>query len=114
MDGLPSTRAADSLAFVCLGTDTLVVFVALVGWRHAMQWGWLKEIRSLTLGLGVTGIVILALTGYWGDELVYAYGIGVKAVMSPMTSEFHCFLDSFVVAFRLSFLPLPLQDSPLS
>jgi uncharacterized membrane protein len=32
----------------------------------------------------VTGIVILALTGYWGGELVYAYGIGVKAVMSPV------------------------------
>jgi hypothetical protein len=87
MDGLPSIRAADSLAFVCLGTVTLVVFVALVGLRLAMQWGWLKEIRSLTLGLGVTGIVILALTGYWGGELVYAYGIGVKVVMSPMTPE---------------------------
>ena len=69
-----------------LGTVTLVIFVALVGLRFAMAWGWLKETRSLTLGLGVTGIVILALTGYWGGELVYTYGIGVKAVMCPMTS----------------------------
>ena len=69
-----------------LGTVTLVIFVALVGLRLAMAWGWLKETRSLTLGLGVTGIVILALTGYWGGELVYTYGIGVKAVMCPMTS----------------------------
>lgn len=68
-----------------LGTVTLVVFVALLGLRLAMQWGWLKEIRSLTLGLGVIGIAILALTGYWGGELVYTYGIGVKAVMSPVT-----------------------------
>ena len=68
-----------------LGTVTLVLFVALLGLRLAMQWGWLKEIRSLTLGLGVIGIVILALTGYWGGELVYTYGVGVKAVMSPMT-----------------------------
>jgi hypothetical protein len=37
MDRLPSTRAADSLVFVCLGTVTLVVFVALVGLRLAMQ-----------------------------------------------------------------------------
>jgi uncharacterized membrane protein len=49
-----------------------------------MQWGWLKEIRSLTVGLGVIGIVILALTGYWGGELVYTYGIGAKTVMSPL------------------------------
>jgi len=68
-----------------LGTVTLVVFVVLLGLRHAMQWGWLKEIRSLTLGFGAIGIVILALTGYWGGELVYTYGIGVKAVMSPVT-----------------------------
>ncbi len=68
-----------------LGTVTLVVFVVLLGLRLAMQWGWLKEIRSLTLGLGAIGIFILALTGYWGGELVYTYGTGVKAVMSPMT-----------------------------
>ena len=68
-----------------LGTVTLVVFVVLLGLRLAMQWGWLKEIRSLTLGLGVIGIVILALTGYWGGELVYTYGIGVKSVMFPVT-----------------------------
>ena len=68
-----------------LGTVTLVVFVVLLGLRLAMQWGWLKEIRSLTLGLGVIGIVTLALTGYWGGELVYTYGIGVKAVMISVT-----------------------------
>ena len=32
----------------------------------------------------------LALTGCWGGELVYTYGVGVKAVMSPMTSSFLC------------------------
>lgn len=68
-----------------LGTVTLVVFVALLGLRFAILWGWLKEIRALTLGLGVIGIVILALTGYWGGELVYTYGTGMKAVMSPVT-----------------------------
>jgi uncharacterized membrane protein len=67
-----------------LGQVTLVIFVALLGLRLAMQWGWLKEIRSLTLGLGAIGIAILALTGYWGGELVYTYGIGVKAVMAPV------------------------------
>ena len=46
-----------------LGTVSLVVFVALLRLRHAMQWGRLKEIRSLSLGFGVTGIVILVLTG---------------------------------------------------
>lgn len=68
-----------------LGTVTLVLFVALLGLRLAIQWGWLKDIRPLTLGLGMIGIVILALTGYWGGELVYTYGIGVKAVMAPVT-----------------------------
>jgi len=68
-----------------LGQVTLVIFVVLLGLRLAMQWGWLKEIRSLTLGLGAIGIVILGLTGYWGGELVYVYGIGVKTVMAPVT-----------------------------
>ena len=68
-----------------LGQVTLVLFVALLGLRLAMQLGWLKEIRSLTLGLGAIGIVILALTGYWGGDLVYIYGIGVKAIVPPMT-----------------------------
>lgn len=68
-----------------LGTVTLVFFVVLLGLRLVMQWGWLKEIRALTLGLGAIGIIILALTGYWGGDLVYTYGIGVKAVMSPVT-----------------------------
>ena len=51
-----------------LGTVTLVVFVALWGLRFVTRWGWRKEIRSLILGLGATGIVVLALTGYWGGE----------------------------------------------
>ncbi|TKB73243.1 MAG: DUF2231 domain-containing protein [Nitrospira sp.] len=67
-----------------LGTVTLVVFVALLGLRLVMRWGLLKEIRSLTLGLGVIGIVVLTLTGYWGGELVYTYGVGVKTVTSPV------------------------------
>ena len=68
-----------------LGTVTRVVFIALLGLRHAMQWGWLEEIRSLTLGFGAIGIGILALTGYWGGELAYAYGIGVKTMMFTVT-----------------------------
>lgn len=68
-----------------LGQVTLVLFVALLGLRLAMQLGWLKEIRALSLGLSAIGIVILALTGYWGGDLVYTYGIGVKAIMPTMT-----------------------------
>jgi uncharacterized membrane protein len=67
-----------------LGTITMIFFAALLGLRLVMRWGWLKEIRFLTLGLGTIGIVILALTGYWGGELVYTYGIGVKTVTSPV------------------------------
>ena len=67
-----------------LGTVTLIVFVALLGLRLAMQRGWIKDIPPLTLGLGVIGVVLLALTGYWGGELVYVYGIGVKAMMVPV------------------------------
>lgn len=47
-------------------TVTLVIFVALVGLRLAMAWGWLREVRSMTFGLGVIGIVILALAGAIG------------------------------------------------
>ncbi len=68
-----------------LGTVTLVAFAALLGLRFAMQRGWIKDIPPLTVGLGVIGIVILALTGYWGGELVYVYGIGVNAMMVPVT-----------------------------
>lgn len=41
-----------------LGSVTLVVFVVLLGLHLVMRWGWLKEIRFLTLGLGVIGIVV--------------------------------------------------------
>jgi len=51
--------------------------------RHAV--GWLKEIRSLSLGWGRSGEWSLALTGYWGGELVYTYGFGVKSATSPVT-----------------------------
>ena len=68
-----------------LGTVTLVVFVVLLGLRLAMQLGWFKEVRVLSLGLGAIGIVILGLTGYWGGELVYSYGTGVNAIMPPIT-----------------------------
>lgn len=68
-----------------LGAVTLIVFVALLGLRLAMQWGWTKDLPVFTFGLGVIGIVILALTGYWGGKLVYVYGIGVQAVMAPAT-----------------------------
>jgi len=67
-----------------LGSVTLVVFVALLGLRLAMQWGWLKGSRRFTLGLGAIGILILTLTGYWGGELVYTYGIGIQAIMAPV------------------------------
>ena len=68
-----------------LGIATLLIFVVLLGLRLVMRWGLLKEIHSLTLGLGVIGIVVLVLTGYWGGELVYTYGIGMKAVILPGT-----------------------------
>ena len=58
-----------------LGTVTLVIFVALVGLRLAMAWGWIREIRSLTLGFGAIGIVILALTGYWGASWSISTGL---------------------------------------
>jgi len=50
------------------GKATLVAFAVLWGLRLVTWWGWLKEIRSLILGPGAIGIVVLAPTGYWGGE----------------------------------------------
>lgn len=72
-------------AYESLGTFTLVVVAVLVGLCFVMRWGWLEEGRSPTLGFGAIGIVILALTGYWGGELVYTFGIDVEAVMPGAT-----------------------------
>jgi uncharacterized membrane protein len=60
-----------------LGTVTLVIFVALVGLSLAMAWGWLKETHSLTLGLGVNGIVILALPDIGGGASLYLRPTGL-------------------------------------
>jgi hypothetical protein len=49
-------------------TVTLVAFAALWGLCLVTRRGWLKEIRSLIPDLAAIGIVVLALTGYWGAE----------------------------------------------
>lgn len=61
-----------------LGFATFWVFAAVLGLRLAIRWGWIREKYLLALAVGLVGVVVLLIASYFGGDLVYGYGAGVK------------------------------------
>ena len=64
-----------------LGYATLLFFIGLLALRLLMRWKLITESPALYLAMGVVGIVILLVTGYFGGSLVYDFGAGVAVTM---------------------------------
>ncbi len=60
-----------------LGFATLWIFVGLLALRLAVRFGWLREARSISMVLGITGVIVLLVASYYGGSLVYEYSAGV-------------------------------------
>ena len=61
-----------------LGFATFWIFVALLGLRLAIRWSLIGEKHLLALAVGLVGVVVLLVASYFGGDLVYGYGAGVK------------------------------------
>jgi uncharacterized membrane protein len=66
------------------------VFALLIAIR------WLQRTRKIPntvfLGVGLVGVVLIGLTGYFGGDLVYRYGAGVERAApasAPATTAEH-------------------------
>ncbi|MFZ5862467.1 MAG: DUF2231 domain-containing protein [Nitrospirota bacterium] len=70
----------ESLAFAALAVFALLIVIR-----------WLQRKRSIPnsvfLAIGVIGVVLIALTGYFGGDLVYRYGAGVERPAPAATHE---------------------------
>lgn len=64
-----------------LGYATLLFFIGLLALRLLMRWKLITERPALYLAMGVVGIVILSVAGYFGGSLVYDFGAGVDMTM---------------------------------
>ena len=61
-----------------LAVATLITFAVLMGYRRWARDRWTVRHQSLYSVLALAGAILLALTGYFGGDLVYQYGAGVQ------------------------------------
>jgi len=55
-------------------TATLVVFGGLLALRLAARRGWSPQLKSMYIVLAIVGIIGLAITGFYGAELISSFG----------------------------------------
>lgn len=60
-----------------LGFAVFWLFLALLGLRLGMYWGWMRDQPQLVLAVGVGGAVLTVAASYFGGDLVYRFGAGV-------------------------------------
>lgn len=60
-----------------LGFAAFWIFAGLLGLRLATALGWIREQRTVSLLLGIAGVVVMLVASYYGGSLVYDYGAGV-------------------------------------
>lgn len=70
---------------------TLILFGVLLIFRRWVRDRWSVRVQTIYLTLAVAGLLLLATTGYFGGDLVYRYGAGVRkpagtAMSSPETA----------------------------
>ncbi len=62
---------------------TLIVFGILLIFRWWIRNRWSVRDRVIYLCVAMLGLLLLSTTGFYGGELVYRYGAGVKSSVSP-------------------------------
>ncbi|MGA8567001.1 MAG: DUF2231 domain-containing protein [Candidatus Binataceae bacterium] len=71
------TGSAPFLSHAVLGTYLMYAFVALAGWRVALEiWAKLKRTRLVYLALAMVAVCALLYQGKTGGELVYDHAVG--------------------------------------
>ena len=63
-----------------LGFAVFWIFAAVLGFRLAVRWHWIRETYVLSLLLGIVGVIVLLVASYFGGELVYSLGAGVAGL----------------------------------
>ncbi len=64
-----------------IGFSILTIILSLVIWRIVLKGKMPVKGRTLFLVISVIGVIIITIGGYFGGELVYTYGVAVKAMM---------------------------------
>src|SRR3990172_9561222 len=62
---------------------TLIVFGVLLVFRWWVKNRWSARDRVIYLCTAMLGLLLLGTTGFYGGELVYRYGAGVKSPVAP-------------------------------
>ncbi|HUJ79535.1 MAG TPA: DUF2231 domain-containing protein [Nitrospiria bacterium] len=73
--GVPETAVDRHEAFA---VTTIIVFAVLAVFRWWMRERWSARDRVVYLSLAMIGLLLLGITGFYGGELVYRYGAGVR------------------------------------
>ena len=60
-----------------LGFAAFWIFAGLLGLRLAAWLGWIRERRTISVLIGVAGVMVMLVASYYGGSLVYDYGAGV-------------------------------------
>jgi uncharacterized membrane protein len=67
-----------------LAIITLVVFGILLAYRWWTLNRWSAQNHVIYLSVAMLGLLLLSVTGFYGGELVYRYGAGVKSSSTPL------------------------------
>jgi uncharacterized membrane protein len=72
-----------------IGLIVLGLIIVLFLWRLIGGGKWVSRGLPFYLGMGVITAGLIMIGGYYGGELVYTHGMGVKPMMEMMAGEEH-------------------------
>jgi len=73
-----------NLAFISFGL-MLLLFL----WRTLARGGWAVKFRWLYLIAALATAIVILTGGWYGGEMVYGHGLGIKPMMSTLGNEDH-------------------------
>jgi uncharacterized membrane protein len=121
-DAVPEIGGAHELVELheTLGLITMGIIMAMVIWRSLNRGELPGKFRPVFLALGIAGLGTITTGGFFGGELVYSFGVGVKPVTEQLRSyemeegdtgkdieagKFYCPMDPEIISDTLATCP---------
>ncbi len=71
------------------GYVVLGIIAVMFVWRLFRRGKYVRKLQALFIVTGITCFVVMSIGAYYGGELVFTHGMGVKPVMDSLAAQSH-------------------------